>query len=106
MSNSSFFLSTNFQKSRIGAIRPVILANGIKLHVQPQNLVLAANLAGISPMHQKVSRILFIYLWKGSFIQDHSMQQLQSLILLSKLNRRDAEVSRRPRSFHSYILDD
>ncbi|KAG4073180.1 hypothetical protein HA402_002569 [Bradysia odoriphaga] len=41
------------QKSRIGAIRPVILANGIKLHVQPQNLVLAANLAGISPIHQK-----------------------------------------------------
>lgn len=28
--------------------KPVVLPNGIKLHVQPQNLLLAANLAGIS----------------------------------------------------------
>lgn len=27
--------------------KPVVLPNGIKLHVQPQNLFLAANLAGM-----------------------------------------------------------
>lgn len=36
-------------------MRPVILANGIKLHVQPQNLVLAANLAGVSRINNQVS---------------------------------------------------
>lgn len=40
------------QKGRLQSVRPVILANGIKLHVQPQNLVLAANLAGVSQMRQ------------------------------------------------------
>lgn len=31
-----------------GASRPIILSNGVKLHVKPENLVLAANLAGVS----------------------------------------------------------
>lgn len=36
------------QIAKIGASRPVILSNGVKIHVQPQNLLLAANLAGVS----------------------------------------------------------
>lgn len=36
------------QIAKTGATRPVILSNGVKLHVQPQNLLLAANLAGVS----------------------------------------------------------
>lgn len=36
------------QIAKIGSTRPVILSNGVKLHVQPQNLLLAANLAGVS----------------------------------------------------------
>lgn len=34
--------------AKVGATRPVILSNGVKIHVQPQNLLLAANLAGVS----------------------------------------------------------
>lgn len=54
--------------------KPVVLPNGIKLHVQPQNLLLAANLAGMSQgpvINQIVSRIFirsefleFYELWK------------------------------------------
>lgn len=36
------------QIAKIGTTRPVILSNGIKLHVKPENLLLAANLAGVS----------------------------------------------------------
>lgn len=36
------------QIAKIGTSRPVILSNGVKIHVQPQNLLLAANLAGVS----------------------------------------------------------
>lgn len=36
------------QIAKIGTSRPVILSNGIKLHVKPENLLLAANLAGVS----------------------------------------------------------
>lgn len=36
------------QIAKIGATRPIILSNGVKLHVKPENLVLAANLAGVS----------------------------------------------------------
>lgn len=36
------------QIAKIGTSRPVILSNGIKIHVQPHNLLLAANLAGVS----------------------------------------------------------
>lgn len=36
------------QIAQNGAVRPVILSNGIKLHVKPENLLLAANLAGVS----------------------------------------------------------
>lgn len=36
------------QIAKIGATRPVILSNGVKLHVKPENLLLAANLAGVS----------------------------------------------------------
>lgn len=41
--------------------KPVVLPNGIKLHVQPQNLLLAANLAGVSQgpvINQDVSHII------------------------------------------------
>lgn len=37
------------QIAKVGSTRPVILSNGIKLHVQPKNLLMAANLAGVSP---------------------------------------------------------
>lgn len=36
------------QIAKIGTTRPVILSNGVKLHVKPENLLLAANLAGVS----------------------------------------------------------
>lgn len=36
------------QIAKIGATRPIILSNGVKLHVKPENLVMAANLAGVS----------------------------------------------------------
>lgn len=36
------------QIAKTGAHRPIILSNGVKLHVKPENLVLAANLAGVS----------------------------------------------------------
>lgn len=36
------------QIAKIGTNRPVILSNGVKLHVKPENLLLAANLAGVS----------------------------------------------------------
>lgn len=36
------------QIAQIGATRPIILSNGVKLHVKPENLVMAANLAGVS----------------------------------------------------------
>lgn len=43
-----FIFQLSQQKLKIPAnVRPLVLANGIKLHVQPQNLVLAANLAGV-----------------------------------------------------------
>lgn len=48
-----------FQKSKPGVVvRPVILSNGIKLHVQPQNLAMAANLAGVSRIHSQVNTFL------------------------------------------------
>lgn len=52
----------SLQKLKPGVVRPVILANGIKLHVQPQNLVLAANLAGVSRINNQVSNDLRLLL--------------------------------------------
>lgn len=58
--------------------KPVVLPNGIKLHVQPQNLLLATNLAGMSQgpvINQIVSRLFtrsefleFYELWKKNLI--------------------------------------
>lgn len=45
---SFLFVQLN-QIAKVGSSRPVILSNGIKLHVQPKNLLMAANLAGVSP---------------------------------------------------------
>lgn len=45
--------------------KPLMLANGIKLHVQPQNLLLAANLANLS--HTKPSTLA-----SGTPLMNHS----------------------------------
>lgn len=49
------------QIAKIGASRPVILSNGVKIHVQPQNLLLAANLAGVSQTAIQSTQVIHIY---------------------------------------------
>lgn len=48
------------QIAKIGPSRSVILSNGIKLHVQPQNLLLAANLAGVSQTAIQTTQVCFV----------------------------------------------
>lgn len=45
--------------AKIGSARPVILSNGVKLHVQPENLLLAANLAGVSQSAIQTTQVGF-----------------------------------------------
>lgn len=47
------------QIAKIGSTRPVILSNGVKLHVQPENLLLAANLAGVSQTAIQTTQVIF-----------------------------------------------
>lgn len=47
------------QIAKIGSVRPVILSNGVKLHVQPENLLLAANLAGVSQTAIQTTQVNF-----------------------------------------------
>lgn len=49
------------QIAKIGASRPVILSNGVKIHVQPQNLLLAANLAGVSQTAIQTTQVNYIF---------------------------------------------
>lgn len=63
------------QIAKIGATRPIILSNGVKLHVKPENLVLAANLAGVSQTAIQTtqvsshitSAVIFMYLKTNSY---------------------------------------
>lgn len=50
------------QIAKIGASRPVILSNGVKIHVQPQNLLLAANLAGVSQTAIQTTQVIILVL--------------------------------------------
>lgn len=50
------------QIAKIGTTRPVILSNGVKLHVKPENLLLAANLAGVSQTAIQTTQVNFIHL--------------------------------------------
>lgn len=47
------------QIAKIGTTRPVILSNGVKLHVKPENLLLAANLAGVSQTAIQTTQVNF-----------------------------------------------
>lgn len=47
------------QIAKIGTTRPVILSNGVKLHVKPENLLLAANLAGVSQTAIQTTQVIF-----------------------------------------------
>lgn len=44
--------------AKAGNTRPVILSNGVKIHVQPQNLLLAANLAGVSQTAIQTTQVI------------------------------------------------
>lgn len=46
------------QIAKIGTTRPVILYNGVKLHVKPENLLLAANLAGVSQTAIQTTQVI------------------------------------------------
>lgn len=49
------------QIAKIGATRPIILSNGVKLHVKPENLVLAANLAGVSQTAIQTTQVSVVF---------------------------------------------
>lgn len=53
------------QIAKIGASRPVILSNGVKIHVQPQNLLLAANLAGVSQTAIQTTQVNYLCDFSG-----------------------------------------
>lgn len=46
------------QIAKMGTTRPVILSNGVKLHVKPENLLLAANLAGVSQSAIQTTQVI------------------------------------------------